>query len=284
MEKIKYMHISFDDVCLCLNDLIIHEKDYISLFDNFFLKELREFHEEFGAVFTLNCFNRHTEYPDYDISKLPVVFRQEWQENVSWLKFAFHAQNNESNYGKGTFAGGKILGDCPVQISASYSKFVNAVLRAVGTDRALDRVTRLGFFSGTRENVRALAQCPYGIKGLLTADDERISYYLEEEINRQVYENGSFYEKQENLLLLKTLQRLEKAEDVRKVLGEWEASAPRGEYPIGYPMEVFTHETEYERVRQKLRQCLMWAADHGYCFAFVQDIWPWPEGKQENGR
>lgn len=273
MEKAKYMHISFDDVCLCLNDLIIHKNEYLSLCENSFLKELMDFHKEYGAVFTLNCFNRHTDYPDYDISKLPDVYKEEWRENAGWLKFAFHAQDNESNYGSGTFAGGRILGDCPGQISASYSGFVKAVLTAAGTDQALDSVTRLGFFSGTRANVRALVQCKYGIRGLLAADDERISYYLGEEANREVYRKGSYYDRDENIILFKSLLRLEKAENICKVLEQWEASDSRK----SCLMEVFTHEQEYERVRPKLKECLKWAVDHDYKFAFAQEIWQWPE-------
>ena len=50
----KLMHISFDDVYECLYDITVNE--YNSAFENTMLADLKKLHEEYGAVFTLNCF------------------------------------------------------------------------------------------------------------------------------------------------------------------------------------------------------------------------------------
>ena len=52
-----------------------------------------------------------------------------------------------------------------------------------GNPKSIDTVTRLGFFTGNETNVSAIKNCDYGITGLLTADDERVSYYFSEDSN-----------------------------------------------------------------------------------------------------
>lgn len=49
----KKVHISFDDVSLCLQDLANNKAIYSSIFDNQFLADLRNLHSQTGACFTL---------------------------------------------------------------------------------------------------------------------------------------------------------------------------------------------------------------------------------------
>lgn len=263
----QYIHISFDDVYECIYD--ITQNKYSSLFENPFLGELKSFHERTGAVFTLNCFNTCTKQPDYDIRNMPERYAPEWQGNLSWLKLAFHAEDDMANYGDGlngrsTF--GQVMGDCEEKAAESYRKFTEAVLRAAGTPEIIDRVTRLGFFSGTERNVKALKQCEYGIIGLLSADDTRLSYYLETEENRQVWEQGQYYDSRNRLLFLRSELRLEKVQDAGRQLEAMQ------EIPGIRILEIFTHEYEYPSIRHILADYLDWAVQRGYRFAFAQEL------------
>ena len=76
----------------------ITDNNYSSVFENKFFAELKELHDEFGAVFTLNCFNTYTGDGSYDISNIPDRYAAELAANSDWLKFAFHAENDKTQY------------------------------------------------------------------------------------------------------------------------------------------------------------------------------------------
>ena len=261
----KYMHISFDDVNACLYD--ISTKDYKSVFENSFFNDLKSFHDTYGAVFTLNCFNTSTSNKSYDITKLPDRYKSELAANSDWLRFSFHAENDDANYGtnEGTVAGGTPTGDCPDEIKASYNKFTSAIINAAGED-SIDNVVRLGFFAGTKNNVKALMDCDKGITGLLAADDTRISYYLSADENNYLLSNGEYYDTANNIRLIQTQKRLEKASDVVSELGTVSA------YNSNI-IEIFTHEQEYDKtVKTRLGAYLQWAKDNGIGFGFAEDL------------
>ena len=67
-HETRIMHISFDDVYECLYDITVNE--YNSAFENSMLADLKKLHEEYGAVFTLNCFIKSSKQSNYDIAKL----------------------------------------------------------------------------------------------------------------------------------------------------------------------------------------------------------------------
>lgn len=85
-HEIRIMHISFDDVYECLYDITVNE--YNSAFENSMLADLKKLHEEYGAVFTLNCFIKSSKQSNYDIAKLPSRYKDELSSCADWLSFA----------------------------------------------------------------------------------------------------------------------------------------------------------------------------------------------------
>ncbi len=268
----KYMHMSFDDVYSCLLDITNKKDIYASVFENNFLGGLKSLHETYGAVFTLNCFNQYSKNKAYNISNLPEKYQKELAQNADWLKFSFHAQDDLTNYGdgkNGTNTSGTVKGDCVDEIKQSYNQFTNAVLKATGTENAIDRVARLGFFAGTENNVKALQECEHGIEGLLTADDARISYYLSQEANDAVVSSGKHYDTEHDLMMLKSQVRLENVKDTASTLAGLKAAETDG---INF-LEVFTHEQSYTgSVPARLDSYLKWAVENGYEFTFAQEV------------
>ena len=191
----KMVHFSCDDTYACLYDLILNGDTYTSIFENSFFASLKKCHDETGACFTLMTFNTHTEVPDYDISNVPTKFQTEFQGNKSWLRFAFHAENDLTAYATAT------------GINESYSKFTSAIYSLTGDYGCIDRITRLGFFSGSLNNVLSIKNAEYGIIGLLAADDTRTSYYLSKEDSETVRLKGKFYDLENELVFFKTLNR-----------------------------------------------------------------------------
>lgn len=191
----KMVHFSCDDTYACLYDLILNGETYTSIFENSFFSSLKKCHNETGACFTLMTFNTHTEVPGYDIGDVPSKFQAEFQANKSWLRFAFHAEDELTAYA--TASG----------IDESYKKFVNAIYLLTGDYECIDRITRLGFFSGSLNNVLSIKNAEYGIIGLLAADDTRTSYYLSNEDSETVRLKGKFYDLENELVFFKTLNR-----------------------------------------------------------------------------
>lgn len=61
-----------------------------SLFDHFYLKMLKRFHDQYGLRVTLNLFFQNDHHP-FKISDFPDRYKGEFQENADWLRLAFHA-------------------------------------------------------------------------------------------------------------------------------------------------------------------------------------------------
>lgn len=193
----KLVHFSCDDTYACLYDLIQNGSSYSSIFDNSFFASLKTCHDKTGACFTLNTFNTETTVPDYDISNVPSTFQSEFQANKSWLRFAFHAEDDKT-YCKNITAEAAL---------ASYNKFVSAIYKLTGDYECIDTITRLGFFSSNLENALVFKNAEHGIIGLLSADDTRTSYYLTNEQSEIARLKGKYYDLDNELIFIKTLNR-----------------------------------------------------------------------------
>lgn len=250
----KYMHISFDDVYLCLYDIITH--NYSSIFENIFLSSLKDLHDTYGAVFTLMCFNSHTIEKGYHITAFPRQYAGELKSCSHWLKFAFHAENETTKYTE----------DCIEEIKASYNQFLKAILRAAETADSIDTVTRLGFFTGTLADIQAIKECEHGITGLLTADDMRISYYFTEEFNKRIIAETILYDSENDIKLIRSQKRLESILYPISALEEFLSCDKK-------IIEIFTHEALYNgTVSENMKLYIKWAAYHNYKFGYVQNI------------
>ena len=243
-----YAHFSFDD-CLFWVDLI--DGRLASAFDQPFLSQLRAIHDRTGATFTLNLFMTDGTHR---LSEVPADYAAEFASNQSWLRFAFHAEDTFTHYDA----------DCPDIIAASYREFVAAIFRMTGTPVCIDQVTRLGFFSGSAANVDALCKADFGLLGLFSADDTRISYCLTPESSEYAYRKGQYFDADRRLLFIKSQLRIERCDDVSAFIPLLDAAS--------YPLEFFTHEQEWTPAVMKRTEALLEVLhDHGIPFSFVQD-------------
>lgn len=270
----QYIHVSVDDVYLCLKELSDNADSFNSIFDNDFFAFLREMHEKYNAVFSLYCFNTAD---GWDISEVTDKFAYEFAENSDWIKFGFHAENADANYGdddeNGTY--GTAKGDCPDELSASYKRFLSGIERMTGNMyESIDHIVRLGFFGGTKTNVKALQQL--GITGFLGADSStRTSYYLDDAA--ELYKKGVVEDEAEGLLFLASQARLESvAKSEQNNPGSVDNYLNRIENMTEPEViEVFTHEGRLsdENVRNMTEYYLAWAKNKGYGFDYAQNVY-----------
>ena len=235
------VHFSVDDTWICIKD--ITDNQYASVFENSFLGALKNLHDTYGICVTLNTFNTISTDSSYSISNVPTSYQEEFQANKSWLKFAFHAESDVENY------------NTSIGISTSYDTFVNAIYNLTGDYDCIDRVTRLGYFGGTLENVLAIKNKEHGIIGLLCADDTRISYYLTEEQNNIVQKKGKYIDAEHEIFMIKTITR--NLDDA--------VSEINGNLCYQKFVEIFMHEYEGNPTFKTVAE---WSKNNGYVSAF----------------
>lgn len=88
-----------DDVIWLYRDLT--RKRPKSIFDNPFLKVLKEAHDRYGLKVQLNSFYR-TDYfygtDEYTLAEMPDTWKREWQANKDWLRIGFHSLQEFPDY------------------------------------------------------------------------------------------------------------------------------------------------------------------------------------------
>ena len=82
--------VRIDDNCFFFTDLARTQP--AKLFDHFYLKKLKEFHQKYGSKFILKCFYRNDHDQDkMTLSQVPDRYKSEFEDNADWLHLAFHA-------------------------------------------------------------------------------------------------------------------------------------------------------------------------------------------------
>lgn len=161
---------SFDDVWRAMYQLNRHA--YNSIFDNLFFAFLRFLHKKYGCKVDLYIVAEHSKFTIYEMTDR---YRNEFQENSDWLHFGFHCvslSNTRPNY---------------EEFIEAFIKTKKSIIQFAGID-SLSKVIRIHGFYGNDEILDRIKSA--GIEGLLCADDDRISYNLNEELNNKLIASG----------------------------------------------------------------------------------------------
>lgn len=97
MNKKTYFYI--DDVIWTLRDLTREKPE--SLFDNPFLKMLKEAHNKYGMKVQLNLFWRTSYFygmDEFSLADVTDAYKAEWEAASDWLKLSFHAKEEFPDY------------------------------------------------------------------------------------------------------------------------------------------------------------------------------------------
>ena len=88
-----------DDAIWFLRDLA--RKRPKSLFDNDFLRPLKEAHDRFGLKLQINLFYRTDFFygmDEFTLAEVPDSYKAEWQASKDWLKLGFHSLQEFPDY------------------------------------------------------------------------------------------------------------------------------------------------------------------------------------------
>ena len=186
----RFMHISFDDVEICFNNL--KTKNYSSLYEEPFFNWLRTLHNTYNAKFSLYSYNNV-------LTNVPNTFAAEFTAASDWLKIGLHATNSSSKFDNSTYDQGK----------AEWNTFVTNITRITGTQSSIDRMPRLHYFAGTENALKGMRDANCGALGFITSDGIRDSYYLDSTITNFLYNNDHITDTVNNLVFVATDIRLD---------------------------------------------------------------------------
>lgn len=243
-------NLTFDDTIDLFEDLT--NSNYKSIFENSTLSWAKTLHDKHGVVVT---FYTMFESNDFNLSQCPSKYKNEFISNSNWLKFGFHTLNGNTSYETG-------------DISVDYLKTINELTRICGSD-SIDNVVRLQSFQGSKEGVlKLLSLDEEPIIGLLTADDSRQSYYLDDDENKYIYCHDRM--KIDDCYFISTDMRMEYVDNIDKKIKELSSDSWNNQTG---DLVIFTHEWALNlETKEKVEKICQYALDNEYRFLFFEDV------------
>lgn len=263
----RVMHISFDDVHYVLQNLTVNKDTYKSIFENPMLKQLKAYHDSYGAVFSLYCFDEFELAVGniWKIETLPTAFAQEFVQNSSWLKLGFHSR-------------GIATGSAEYNINY-YNTFTTVMPDIEGRQNCFDLIPRLHGFAGSLDFCKSLKEANPGLIGFLSADDTRASYYLNSTQSSYINSNDSLHDLTNDLYFFRTETRLEYVSNINTFLAQYLTPTYANQANI---MVIFTHENQLyshynglnttNGILAKIDACIKWAVANNYKFDFPMNL------------
>lgn len=193
----KIIHFSIDDVSMCFQDLTKNEHKYTSIFQNNFLKYLKTLHVKYDAKISLYCVFQNK---DFTLDMVPSKWQSDFSENSDWLKFGYHCYNYDS-------------------LEGGYTQFINEIIRITGSSTSIAKIVRLEKFKGDLNTILGMKNNQHGINTLLTADDDRNSYYLNEIQKSILIAEEKYHDTINNIKFYVTDFRFDNPKDVPYLYG-----------------------------------------------------------------
>ena len=145
-----------DDVIWVFRDLTRQRP--ASMFDNAFLKVLKEVHDKYGAKVQLNVFYRTDFYygnDEFTLADMTDAYKAEWEAASDWLKLGFHSKQEFPDY---------------PWVNASYQdvkevfEMIHGEICRFAGEKTFAWYTVPHWLTFSKEGCRALADC--GIKAM----------------------------------------------------------------------------------------------------------------------
>ncbi len=216
----KLIHYSVDDVFESLVNLSTNEYD--SIFEEEHFSFLKKIHDKYGVNVSAYVFY---EKEDYTLTDVTDKFSSEFQDNSDWLKLGFHSLNAETDYGNATAQEAK----------EDYEKVIDELTRITGGKSSIDTTVRLHYYSASDEALEGFIDSQTGIEKLLSPEDKRLAYNLDEEQTSYLYQYDFFSAK--GIDYIKTDARIENLDNVKKFYNDFLQQDDLNDI-----LAIFTHE------------------------------------------
>ena len=173
MEKKAFFFI--DDVIWAFRD-IAREKP-ASIFDQPFMRMLKDVHEANGLKVQLNLFYRTDFFygnDEFTLADMPDSYKEEFENSKDWLRLAFHAKQEFPDY--------PYVNASYEDVKANYEAVINEIKRFAGEGSVAHAVIP-HWLPISKEGCRALSDCgvkfiapSYGEKMPFDGDDSVLPY------------------------------------------------------------------------------------------------------------
>ena len=256
-SKQSFAHMSLDDQLKCLKDLTDNKDKYNSLFESPYFKPIKTLHDEYGCKFTLMLFNTDKEL-NFNLSEVTNKFSGEFNENATWLKFAYHGPDT-TTYPAKTMS----VDDFVSNIEEVYKQ-----INRFASPNCIDKVPRISFFNCTKEQVKA-AKAKNLIVGLLTADDNRSANVgLTSEELKIMKKSDTYTDLENKISYFRTEKRLDgaKADDVISRLNKKYDNQENSEAFI-----IFAHGITTAQLQNDFKVVAEWLTKKGISFDFPEN-------------
>ena len=136
--------LSLDDNIWFLKDINTNAGKYKSIFENPYLKFLRQVHETYGTKIHLNLYY---QTDGFNLSQMTTKFRNEWKENAGWLRLSFHALQNDPDMPYINAGYDEVKKDCSL---------VHEQIKRFAGEELMGPVTTLHWGEGTRQGLQGI--------------------------------------------------------------------------------------------------------------------------------
>ena len=174
-----------------------------SIFCHPYLNSLKNLNQKYGVKVQLNLFY---ELNDFNLSQMTDIYKNEFQENSSWLKFSFHSKlENVKPYKSSSYA--EVFNDCNA-VNCEILRFAGAY--------SLAKTTTIHYCLLTDKGVKAVNDCGYvGLLGLYgDEENKRTSYQNTDKesellrIGEITFRDGVYYASIDVILNLYTIEEI----------------------------------------------------------------------------
>lgn len=238
-----------------------------SVFDHPYPALLRKLHLVYGAKFQMNMYQSY-QPGGFSLADVPEVWRKELEASAHWLRFSFHARNNDPPFPYAHAAPEALLEDF---------RAVSRQLHRIAGRAATDATTTLHYVCASREACQALrAEGVRGLIGMFLPLDgpKALRYYLSPEQAALVNRQGLWQDRETDLLfacndvVLNTVE----TEEIVPIL----ESRSKGFYHVMIHEQYFypDYEAYQPDFARKVEEPLKWFQAHGLSSCFLEELLP----------
>ncbi len=256
--------LSIDDNIWFLKDISVNSSKYKSIFENPYLKFLKELHDKYGTKIHLNLFY---QTDGFNLSQMTDKFKSEWKDNAGWIRLSFHAMQEFPDRPYLNAGYDQVKNDCIL---------VKDQIRRFAGEELMGLVTTLHWGAANEDGCRALKDQGYrALAGYFNAEGpDPVSYYLSDEKRLQI--NNRFLWKDNRMELILSRMAIVintlKLEEIVPYLDSLTTDGHRPPYAdlMIHEQYFYPSYTNYQPdFRDKVITSVKWAADKGYKPAFL---------------
>ena len=249
-------HCALDDTIDVLEEINQKAQTLNSIFDVGVLALLKEFHDHYGATFSLYLFYEKTD--GFNLSQMTDKFAQEWRRNSHWLRLSFHARTR-----KPEVVDYYLYDHADYQTAKEDFEIIkHEILRFAGP-QSWDNYPRTHFWSGTKQAVQAWRDC--GVSGLFYSYPGYPAMYFDEPTLKQLWRKDFHYDCDIDMLFITTNVKLP-CMTIAKVEQNLTRLTNRK------IIEIFADDYNIIELKERMETALRWATENGFKPVFYDDI------------